>query len=327
VLRLHGDRLLRSLETAFGTPHVIRIGDGERFKNHTTLLHIYDSLFRHRADRSSWILAFGGGIVGDVAGFAAATFMRGIPYIGVPTTLLAQVDSSIGGKTAVNLRQGKNLVGAFHQPSAVISDIGVLQTLPRRELAAGMFEVIKSAAIRSEPLFRYLESHLASCMSCRPSALERVVLECSRIKAEVVSADETERDARIVLNYGHTVAHALEAATAYRRFKHGEAVGWGMLAAVGFGRELGLLASEEADRIVRLIRAVERLPSLSGIGIENLWRALARDKKFRSGRMRMVLLERLGQSLTVSRIDPGQLKRFLKAFLRRAQSHKSGRGL
>ena len=232
----------------FGPSPVIRIGDGERFKNHATLLRIYNGLFRCRADRRSWILALGGGVVGDIAGFAAASYMRGIPYASVPTTLLAQVDSSIGGKVGINVPQGKNLIGAFHQPSAVLSDTGTLRTMPSREIASGMFEVVKAGAIRSEPLLTYLERRLHACLECRPSALERIVVECSRIKAEVVSGDETEEEMRMVLNYGHTVGHALEAATRYRRFRHGEAVGWGMIAAVGFGRELGLLVSERGRK-------------------------------------------------------------------------------
>ncbi len=317
VLNLHGKRLFRSLEDAFGPSPLIRIGDGERFKNHETLIRIYDGLFRCRADRRSWIIAFGGGVIGDIAGYAAATFMRGIPYASVPTTLLAQVDSAIGGKVGLNVRQGKNLIGAFHQPSAVLSDTRLLRTVPSRELAAGMFEVIKSGAIRSEPLIGYLERRLAACMDCQPSALEHVVLECSRIKAEVVSGDETEEDLRMVLNYGHTVGHALEAATRYRRFRHGEAVGWGMIAAVGFGRELGLLTPHEAHRLVRLIRSVEVLQPLEGIGLEDVWTALRRDKKFRTGRIRMVLLPQLGRTEIRTGIDPHHLKRFLHSFLRR----------
>ncbi|NWG11909.1 MAG: 3-dehydroquinate synthase [Acidobacteria bacterium] len=315
VLGLHGKELFGSLESAFGACPVITIGDGERFKNHETLIRIYNGLFRSRADRRSWVVAFGGGVVGDIAGYAAATFMRGIPYASIPTTLLAQVDSAIGGKVGLNVRQGKNLIGAFHQPSAVLSDTGLLRTMPARELAAGMFEVIKSGAIRSEPLISYLEKKLSVCMECRPAALDHVVIECARIKAEVVSGDETEEGPRMVLNYGHTVGHALEAATRYRRFRHGEAVGWGMIAAVGFGRELGLLTAREAGRLVRLIHAVEHLPSLEGVRLEDVWRALRRDKKFRGGRIRMVLLPKLGTTEILPGIDPRHLKRFLRSFL------------
>ena len=315
VFGLHGERLLRSLRREFGPSPVILIGDGERFKNHATLIRIYNGLFRCRADRRSWILALGGGVVGDIAGFAAASYMRGIPYASIPTTLLAQVDSSIGGKVGINMPQGKNLIGAFHQPSAVLSDTGTLRTMPPREIASGMFEVVKAGAIRSEPLLMFLEKRLPACLSCRPSTIERIVVECSRIKAEVVSGDETEEELRMVLNYGHTVGHALEAATRYRRFRHGEAVGWGMIAAVGFGREIGLLSASEAARLIALIRSVTRLPSLDGMGIEEVWSALVRDKKFRDGRIRMVLLSRLGETVIRSDIDPAHLRRFLRRFL------------
>lgn len=323
VLRLHGAALMRSIELTWGPAPVIRIGDGERFKSHETLLKIYDGLFRAKADRRSWILAFGGGVVGDISGFAAATFMRGIPYASVPTTLMGQVDSAIGGKVGINVPQGKNLVGAFHQPSAVLSDTGLLRTLPARELAAGLFEVIKSGAIRSEPLLRFVERQLTAIKECRPRALEHIVLESSRIKAQVVSGDEKEEELRMILNYGHTVGHALEAATSYKRFRHGEAVAWGMIAAVQFGRELGLMSEGEAGRLVSLIRRVEPLPSLAGIRPSDAWAALKRDKKFRSGEIRMILLPRLGETELRSDIDPAHMKRFLSAFL--AQAGRDGR--
>jgi 3-dehydroquinate synthase len=315
VLRLHGAALLRSLDSTFGQPRIIRIGDGEQFKSHATLMRIYDGLFRAKADRKSWVLAFGGGVVGDISGFAAATFMRGIPYASVPTTLLGQVDSSIGGKVGINVVQGKNLIGAFHQPAAVLSDTTLLATLPRRELAAGLYEVIKCGAIRSEPLLGYLERRLPDILSCRPASLEHIVVESSRIKAEVVSGDEREEELRMVLNYGHTVGHALEAATGYRRFRHGEAVGWGMIAAVRFGREVGLMTDAEAERLVTLIQRVGTLPSLAGIDLAEVWAALRRDKKFRDGKIRMVLLPRLGATELRGDIDPVHLKRFLGEFL------------
>ncbi len=315
VWRLHGNTLSQSLHERFGPSPVIRIGDGERFKNHETLQKIYEGLFRAHADRRSWILAFGGGVVGDIAGFAAATFMRGIRYAGVPTTLLAQVDSSIGGKVGINVTRGKNLIGTFHQPSAVLSDISVLRTLPARELAAGLYEVVKCGAIRSAPLLRYLERRLPAILRREPGPLAHVVLEASRIKAAVVSSDERENELRMVLNFGHTVGHALEAATAYRRFKHGEAVGWGMIAAIGMGSELGFLDGIGADRLVRLIHRVGMLPSLRSIALADVWSALKGDKKFRSGDIRMVFLPRLGATKIMSGIDPILLRAYLGRFL------------
>ncbi len=315
VMRLHGGPLLHSLQKAFGPVPVIRIGDGERFKNHTTLLRIYDEMFRAKADRRSWILAFGGGVVGDIAGYAAATFMRGIPFAMAPTTLLAQVDSSIGGKVAIDVDQGKNLIGAFHQPSAVLSDTDVLATLAGRELAAGLYEVVKCGAIGSKPLLNYVDRRLDEILRCRPEALSHIVLESARIKAEVVARDEKETSLRMILNYGHTVGHALEAATEYGKFKHGEAVAWGMIAAAAFGRELGLLSPAEAAWLVSLIRRIGPLPSIRGVAFNRVWTALARDKKFQSGGVRMVFLPKLGKALIRSGIDPLNLRRFLKKFL------------
>jgi 3-dehydroquinate synthase len=215
----------------------------------------------------------------------------------------------------INVKRGKNLIGAFHQPSAVLSDTGVLRTLPARELASGLFEVVKCGAIRSRSLLRYLERELPAIQRCVAGPLEYIVVEASRIKAQVVSGDEREDELRMILNYGHTVGHALEAATAYRRFKHGEAVGWVMVAALELGRELGMLRPADVQRLTRLICRVEDLPSLRGIRIEDVWRALKRDKKFRAGNIRMVLLPRLGETKIVSGIDPAALRRFLKGFL------------
>ena len=315
IWRLHGPILERSLKKAFGPISLIRIGDGEQFKDHSTLLKIYRAMFRAHADRRSWILAFGGGVIGDIAGFAAATFMRGIRYVIVPTTLLAQVDSSIGGKVAINVKEGKNLIGAFHQPTAVLTDVAVLKTLPERELVSGLYEVIKSAAIRSESLLSYLERNLPEILSCRPRETEELVVNTAKIKADVVASDEKERGMRMILNYGHTVGHALETATGYRGFTHGEAVGWGMIAAVEYGRELGLLQTEEISRLIRLIWRVGCLPSLKGITAGDLWKSLARDKKFRSGEIRMVLLRQLGHPEIHDGIAPDSFRQFLKKFL------------
>jgi len=321
VWGLHGRVLERSLKETFGPFALIRIGDGERFKNHATLLKIYEGLFRANADRRSWILAFGGGVVGDIAGFAAATFMRGIPYAMVPTTLLSQVDSSIGGKVAINVKQGKNLIGAFHQPAAVLTDVAVLKTLPRRELAAGLYEAVKSAAIHSEPLLSYIERNLHEILNCAPRELAQVVVDTAKIKADIVASDERETGVRMTLNYGHTVGHALESATGYRKFKHGEAVAWGMIAAVEYGRELGLLQPEESERLVRLIRRVGTLPSLQGISLGSLWNSLGRDKKFRSGNIRMILLRRLGDAEVRDGIETESLRGFLKRFLAEKGGH------
>ena len=267
-------------------------------------------MFRVHADSRSWILAFGGGVVGDIAGFAAATFMRGIPFVMVPTTLLAQVDSSIGGKVGINVDQGKNLIGAFHQPSAVLSDTAALRTLPSRELASGLYEVLKCGAIRSKALLRYLEQRLSRIQDCRPDAMQHIVLSAARIKADVVASDEKENGLRMILNFGHTIGHAFEAATDYRRFKHGEAVAWGMIAVLAYGRELGLLEPADSESLIRLIRSAGRLPSLNGIRLEKAWDSLARDKKFRAGNIRMVFLRKPGDAEIRAGIDAESLRDF-----------------
>lgn len=311
VLNLHGETLFASLERAFGRVPVIRIGDGERFKNQDTVTRIYEGLFRAHADRRSWILAFGGGVVGDVAGFAAATFMRGIPYVGVPTTLLSQVDSSVGGKTGINCARGKNLIGAFHQPTAVLSDTGTLRTLPGRELASGLYEVVKCGAIRSAALLRFLVVNLDAVLNRDAAALAGAIIPAVRIKAAVVAQDEREAHTRMILNYGHTIGHALEAATAYRRFKHGEAVAWGMLAAA----QLGGLKPAEKEQLRSLIFRIEHLPSLRGISPKRVWDALQRDKKSHGGKIRMVFLPRLGSAEVVDDLDPVRVRRFISDFL------------
>jgi len=315
VMRLHGKTLLASLEKEFGKTPVVKIGDGERFKNHESLFHIYDAMFKLRAGRSSWILAFGGGVVGDIAGFAAATFMRGIPYAMVPTTLLSQVDSSIGGKTAVNVPQGKNLIGAFHQPSAVVADTETLKTLHPRELASGLYEVVKYGAIASNNLIGYMEKRLPEILNCGARELEHIILASAQIKADVVALDEKETGPRALLNYGHTVGHAFETATHYRKFKHGEGVAWGMIAALRYGREIGLLKEAEVDRLIKLIRDVGKLPPIKGIPFDDVWNALMLDKKFQRGDIRMILLNEPGKAAIYDGIEKDSLRGFLKKFL------------
>lgn len=322
VLRLHGQVLLASLEHVFGPVPVVQVGDGERFKNQTTLNGIYEALFRAGADRRSWLVAFGGGMVGDVSGFAAATYMRGIPFVGMPTTLLAQVDSSVGGKVGINTARGKNLIGAFHQPSAVLSDTAALRTLPAREVASGIYEIVKCGAIRSEPLLRYLERNLAAVRACEAPAIVHVIQEAVRIKAQVVARDEREAGARMILNYGHTIGHALEAATGYRRFKHGEAVAWGMIAAGLLACAMGRMQVEEAERLMRLIHRVEPLPPLRGISPARVWDALQHDKKFRDGKLRMVFLRRLGQPEIIDDLNPLRLRRLVADFLGTADERR-----
>ncbi len=251
VWRLWGKKLLQSLD-APRTP-VILVPSGERYKRMATVEKIAQQLSAQGAERSSLLIAFGGGVTGDIGGFVASIFLRGIEYVHIPTTLLAQVDSSIGGKTGVNLTAGKNLVGTFCQPRMVLTDPRLLRTLPRRELRAGLFEALKCAVIGDPKLFELLIAKRSRILSGEPSALLPVIRACVALKSHVVSLDEKEGDLRRILNFGHTIGHALEAATGYRRFLHGEAIAWGMLAAAQLAVQAGQLASSLGDRIFSLI--------------------------------------------------------------------------
>jgi 3-dehydroquinate synthase len=269
--------------------------DSEAAKDLATVEQIARQLVLAGADRHATVVAMGGGVVGDVAGFAAASYLRGVRLVHVPTTLVAQVDSSIGGKTGVNLREGKNLVGAFYPAQLVIADPKVLLTLPHREYRSGLYEVVKYGIIADPELFAYLERHMLALLRRDAKALAWVIARCIRIKAHVVTRDEREGGLRHILNFGHTLGHALEAATRYRRFLHGEAIAWGMLAATLFGLATDRLREFEATRILRLIASVGPVPSLAGISTAQLRPILAGDKKARSGRVLWVLPRRLGK--------------------------------
>jgi 3-dehydroquinate synthase len=258
------------------------------------------------ADRQSLIIAFGGGIVTDMAGFLAAIFMRGIPVIQVPTTLLAQVDAAVGGKTGVNLANGKNLIGAFHQPLAVLVDPAVTETLPEREYRAGLYEVIKHGIIASEPLFHLMKERREKVLAKCSAEVTEIIAESVRIKAEVVSADEKENGLRRILNFGHTFGHALEAETKYERFLHGEAVAWGMKAATHLAAMEGLLP--DATAILDVIESYGPIPRLQGIQVDALQRRLTADKKTVHGRIHFVLPVEIGKVEVVSGIDEGRVK-------------------
>jgi len=276
---------------------------GEEHKRLAEVERLAGEMVERGGDRSSLVLAFGGGIVNDVAGFLAAIFMRGIPVIQIPTTLLAQVDAGVGGKTGVNLTAGKNLVGAFHQPLVVLIDPEVLGTLGERQYRAGLYEVIKCGVIRSPELFTLMSEQVQAVLAQSPGAVDRMIAEAVRIKAEVVSADEREGDLRRILNFGHTFGHALEAETGYSRFLHGEAVAYGMQAAVHLARSLGLLESATAARIIETIRRYGPIPSLEGITAERIAARLLYDKKTIQGRVHFVLPLEIGRVKIVSDVD------------------------
>lgn len=288
---------------------VLFLPAGEPNKRLSCVEMLAEQMVKERADRTSVVIGFGGGIVTDVSGFLAAIFMRGIPVLQMPTTLLAQVDAAIGGKTGVNLLSGKNLIGSFHQPLAVLIDPEVLDTLPDREYRAGLFEVIKCAIIRDPDLFRLLATKPKGVLSKDPDVLETIIAAPVRIKAEVVSADERESGLRRILNFGHTVGHAIEGETAYTRLLHGEAVAWGMLAAIRLAELVGELGSEDADRMREVIQLYGPLPSVADLKPNAVVARLASDKKTLQGKVHFVLPAAIGNVKIVSGIDPEVISR------------------
>ena len=301
VWRLHGERLRRGLSGL--AYEAIYLPPGEEQKRLAPLEKAAEEMAARGGDRSSVVVAFGGGIVCDMAGFLAAIFMRGIPVVQAPTTLLAQVDAAVGGKTGVNLVTGKNLIGSFHQPAAVLIDPSVLETLPEREYRAGLYEIIKAGIIRSQPLFRFLTDRCREVLARDAAAVDHIIAESVRIKAEVVTADERESDLRRILNLGHTFGHALEAETAYTRFLHGEAVAFGMRAAVYLAEITGHLSAEDSVDILETLRLYGPIPPLDGIAPERLLGRLSSDKKTVRGKVHFVLPERVGAAKIVSGIE------------------------
>ena len=297
VAGLYAEEVRESLRDAGYESALVLIPEGEAHKDTASLGLIYDALVEHRFDRSAALIALGGGVIGDITGFAAATFLRGIGYVQVPTTLLAQVDASVGGKTAVNHHQGKNLIGAFHQPRLVVIDMKTLRTLPEREFAAGMAEVIKHGIIQDAGYFGFLEEEMDSLMRLDAGAVETAVAGSCRIKAAVVEQDEREDDHRAILNFGHTIGHALESFTGYERFLHGEAVAIGMIQAAALSAGQGLLSAAELGRIEALVRRAGlpwRIPE--DIALDDLVAGMALDKKSHAGKIKFVLCEGIGRT-------------------------------
>jgi 3-dehydroquinate synthase len=341
VFNLYGKAATQSLESADFKVTPWLIGDGERYKTLRTLNQTLDFLTASYFERNDAVIALGGGVVGDLAGFAAATYQRGITFVQVPTTLLAQIDASVGGKTGVNTPAGKNLVGAFHQPSAVLIDTNTLATLPRRELTAGWCEAIKHGAVGSRKLFDQTCSFLRSSSKglvmrhaqnestkTKPydTRLNQLIAAHCRFKASIVAHDEREdigrNDlySRKILNFGHTTAHALESVTQYRRFRHGEAVGYGMLVAGEMSKKLGMIANAELELLREAVRLCGPLPRANDLSIAEIMRRLTRDKKSVSGKIKWVLLERIGRARIVddSAIEPKVLRESLRAGLRQS---------
>lgn len=296
ISRLYADAVTAGLHKAGIRCGLCIVPAGERFKTLRTVARIYDAMLDAKLDRAGAVIALGGGVVGDMAGFAAATYMRGIDYYQVPTTLLGQVDSSIGGKTGVDLPRGKNLVGAFHQPRAVLIDIDTLGTLPARELRGGLAEVVKHAIIYDREFCEFLEARAHDLLARQPDAVQEAVRRSIEIKRDVVQQDERESGLRAILNYGHTVGHAIEVVGGYGRYRHGEASAIGMVTEALLAERLGVAPNQTARRVAEVLAAM-RLPVRLGSALRtsDLLAAMARDKKAVSGEMRLALPTKIGE--------------------------------
>lgn len=301
IRKLYGKYLAGSFEGAKLEHHFVEMPDGERKKNLFSIEQAASKMVKLGADRNSVVVAFGGGVVGDMAGFLASIYMRGIPFVQVPTTFLAQIDSSVGGKTGVNLNEGKNLLGTFQQPRMVLADTGVLRSLPEREYRSGLFEALKAGVIRDPRVFEFMEENRDKILARDPSTLEWLIAECVRVKAAVVSEDEQEHGIRRILNLGHTIGHALEAETQYRHFLHGEAVAWGMVAASMISVGMQLTNARTAQRIISSVLSYGALPKVDVRG-KAVIKRLTRDKKTVDGKIHFILPVKIGKVDIVSEV-------------------------
>jgi len=312
VAPLYADRVVKTLESLGQKVRLVVLPDGEVYKTWETLQKIFDALLESGADRKSTLVALGGGVIGDMTGFAAASYMRGIRFIQVPTTLLSQVDSSVGGKTGINHPLGKNMIGAFYQPQAVIADLDTLKTLPPKELAAGLAEVIKHGAIADADFFSWMEKNIEPLNACDPKAMEHAVLRSCEIKSQVVALDEKEGGIRATLNFGHTFGHAIEAGMGYGEWLHGEAVGCGMVLAADLSVRTGRLLEVDQQRIKNLVASL-KLPSIPPkFGVARYMELMSVDKKAEGGEVRYILLEGIGQS-TIKTVDDNLVIQTLEA--------------
>jgi 3-dehydroquinate synthase len=316
VWSLHGARLERPLKKLGALARVL-IPDGEPHKDQASLSAVHDAMWKAGLGRDGLLVAFGGGVVGDVAGFAAATYMRGIDWVQVPTTLLAMVDSSVGGKVGINHPGAKNLLGAFHQPRAVVIDPSLLETLPRRQCQSGAYEVLKCGVLSDRSLFKALRAAPAGLRGWPRVEMENAIASACRIKAEVVEKDEREGGLRRVLNLGHTIGHALETVTRYRRFTHGEAVGWGLVGASWIARRRGLLPEAAFDSIAAGVDRLGPRPRVSDIAADKVMSALKGDKKARAGRSVFVLPTRIGGVVVRDDVEPAEIRHALRVMASR----------
>lgn len=308
VYDLYGSVVERSLSESSLDVTKVLMEDGEEYKNLDTASMLWNRLLEKRLDRSSPIVALGGGVVGDMAGFVAATYMRGIPFVQVPTTLLAQVDSSVGGKVGIDHAQGKNLIGCFYQPRLVWIDLDTLSTLPERELRCGLSEVVKYGAIYDADLFSFLEKQAEALLKLEPGPIEKAVRRCCEIKAEIVAQDEQESGLRAILNFGHTIGHALETLGGYQDLKHGEAVSIGMIAESWIAVSRGLATKEVPQRLEELLQRIGLPVRSRKVDTEETLRVMTVDKKARGGKVRVVLPTQLGHVTFPQAVSAGELK-------------------
>ena len=310
---LFGGRVRRALEGSDRRVEMVVLPDGEEYKVWSTVQHVLDAMFGWNCDRETVVYALGGGVVGDTAGFAAACYMRGVRYVQLPTTLLAQVDSSVGGKTGVNHASGKNLIGAFHQPSRVVVDLDSLDSLPHRQLVAGLAEVIKYGVACDEAFLTWIESNLDALLrKDKPSLLEAVTRSCE-IKARIVAIDERESGVRAILNFGHTLAHAIETGTGYGRWLHGEAVGCGMVFACELSARLQMIERSLVDRVERIVKAAGLPVRPPALGVDRYLDLMRLDKKGQAGQLRFVLLEGPGRA-AIAAVNPTIVAEALEAW-------------
>lgn len=311
VAPLYLEKLTAPLQAAGVSVLPIVLPDGEQFKNSETLNLIYDALLEHRCERNTTLIALGGGVIGDMTGYAAATFLRGVPFIQVPTTLLSQVDSSVGGKTGINHPRGKNMIGAFYQPQVVLADTETLNTLPDRELSAGLAEIIKYGLIRDLAFFEWLEANMPRLVARDSEALAYAIYRSCENKAEVVAADERESGERALLNLGHTFGHAIENGMGYGVWLHGEGVAAGTMLAADMSRRLGWLSEADVERAERLFKAANLPIVPPALGVETYLDLMGLDKKVADGKIRLILLQGIGKAVMTGDYPPAVLRETL----------------
>ena len=313
VAPLYLEKLRQTLQAMDVAVVTIILPDGEKYKNSETLNTIYDALLTHRCERTTPLIALGGGVIGDMTGYAAATYLRGVPFIQIPTTLLAQVDSSVGGKTGINHPLGKNMIGAFYQPQLVLADISTLNTLPDKELSAGLAEVIKYGLIRDLPFLEWLEQNIEKLLARDTATLQYAIARSCRNKAEVVAADERESGERALLNLGHTFGHAIEAGMGYGNWLHGEGVAAGTVMAADLSQRLGWISAQDVARIRKLFERAGLPVAAPDLGVDKYLELMGLDKKVEGGKMRFVLLRELGRAVVQGDVPTELLRQTLEA--------------